>query len=447
MASSNSLNGDAAQQTLKGRTSATNLQAGRPSGINTTLARKSSGSRLGSPLHSPGLPVPTTPKGRRPEALGLTRSTSNATLKQLSPNKSMHATALPEPQDSPKLSRTYHAPGFPSAPSTPAGVKSIRPPQSGPRIASRQPKPQQVVTGEEAALSTPRNSDLRKTSQSLRDTIRAAREAKQRASSVSTTDGTTTNSLDGFDFGTQQPEWVGAPPEIVIGETGSDSEDEATKDMIKVGRGGMLDLSGKALAELSAELIDSVLGSPYTLILSNNLFAAVPMSMDRFASLTLIDLSGNRFDVDYLPERLMLRSLDTLNLRNTGITTLAPLFACLDAPKLATLDVSANRLTSIDGLRGAFPALQTLLASDNQVAEIPIESIDGVRLLDLAGNAITTLPPQLALLQNLRELRVQGNLFRVPRWQVLEKGTDAVMSWLHDRLPTEDGGEGDGEVE
>jgi Leucine-rich repeat (LRR) protein len=242
-----------------------------------------------------------------------------------------------------------------------------------------------------------------------------------------------------------------APPEIVIAEAVDDDDlpqsrpgtaGEPSAKTYEIGRGGVLDLANKGLSDFD-EIVDNVIGSPYTILLSQNSFAVIPPCLDRFASLSVIDLSKNKFSPDYLSEKLVLRSLETLNLHSSGLASLELLFENLQAPKLQTLDVSANRVTSIEGLRQAFPALLNFHAADNQIVDIPIASVDGIRCLDLTGNAIQSLPPQLALCEGLRELRVQGNLFRVPRWQVLEKGTEAVLSWLRDRLP-QDGEEEEG---
>ena len=39
------------------------------------------------------------------------------------------------------------------------------------------------------------------------------------------------------------------------------------------------------------------------------------------------------------------------------------------------------------------------------------------------------------LLGNLEKLEVTGNRFRVPRWNVLERGTEATLRWLRGRVP------------
>ena len=47
----------------------------------------------------------------------------------------------------------------------------------------------------------------------------------------------------------------------------------------------------------------------------------------------------------------------------------------------------------------------------------------------------TKLNPRIGLLGGeggLKRLEVMGNRFRVPRWSVLERGTDATLRWLRD---------------
>ena len=75
---------------------------------------------------------------------------------------------------------------------------------------------------------------------------------------------------------------------------------------------------------------------------------------------------------------------------------------------------------------------------DNQVEEFELDDVRGLRTLDLTGNSLLRLEPRLSLLPNLKDLRVQGNRFRVPRWQVLDKGSEAVLAWLREKLPAEE---------
>jgi Leucine-rich repeat (LRR) protein len=251
-----------------------------------------------------------------------------------------------------------------------------------------------------------------------------------------------------------------APPEIVIAEAddnvqasdagpgfvdaeGVEEEEEdamAHKKALEIGRGGVLDLASKNYEEIPTDLLESVVGSPSSIVLLHNKLTTIPASIETFcASLTIIDISHNKLSGDaYLPTKISLRTLTTFTLQSNGITSLKPLLDNLDAPKLESLDVSVNRIESIEGIRPTFPHLTAFYARDNRIEEIPVESVDGVRILDLNSNSIKHLPPQLGTVASLRELRVTGNLFRVPRWQVLEKGTEGIMEWLRDRLPAEE---------
>lgn len=246
-----------------------------------------------------------------------------------------------------------------------------------------------------------------------------------------------------------------APPEIVIAEAEDDDESadipcvgevvdreeiSSQKKGLEVGRGGVLELSSKDYEDIPMTLLETVAGSPSSVVLLHNRLTAIPASVETFcASLTTLNIGHNKLSGDsYLPTKISLRSLTTLILQANGITSLRPLLDNLDAPKLETLDVSANRLVSISGIRPTFPNLIALYARDNQVEEIPVDAVDGMRVLDLSSNSIGHLPPRLGTVNSLRELRVGGNLFRVPRWQVLEKGTEGVMEWLRDRLPADE---------
>jgi Leucine-rich repeat (LRR) protein len=244
-----------------------------------------------------------------------------------------------------------------------------------------------------------------------------------------------------------------APPEIVIAEADDDdltgvdgsfdSRPQAISEnskILEVGRGGALDLASKNYEDIPKELMDTVRGTPSSVSLLHNRLTAFPSSLEIFAlGLTSLNIGQNKLSGNsYFPNKMSLTSLTTLIIQANNIASLQPLIENLDAPKLDTLDVSANRLTSIEGIRPTFPHLIAFYARDNQITEIPVDSIDGIKILDLSSNAITSLPPKLGTLSSIRELRVGGNLFKVPRWQVLEKGTESVMEWLRGRLPVDD---------
>jgi Leucine-rich repeat (LRR) protein len=82
--------------------------------------------------------------------------------------------------------------------------------------------------------------------------------------------------------------------------------------------------------------------------------------------------------------------------------------------------------------------LITLLASNNTIRELSPESVKGLRVLDCSSNDINSLNARIGLLGGpggLEMLDVKGNRFRVPKYTILEKGTEATLSWLRDRIP------------
>ena len=139
---------------------------------------------------------------------------------------------------------------------------------------------------------------------------------------------------------------------------------------------------------------------------------------------------------------LVLPVLQSLDVSSNSLTSLDPFFAHLQSPALNIIDVSYNRISVLPKLRDHFPALQTLLASDNIIQELKVEAVRGLHICDVSRNDIGHLPPRLGLLGvdgGLRRLDVSGNKFRVPRWNIVEKGTDVLLSWLKDKIPTNEG--------
>jgi hypothetical protein len=56
--------------------------------------------------------------------------------------------------------------------------------------------------------------------------------------------------------------------------------------------------------------------------------------------------------------------------------------------------------------------------------------------VNLASNNIEHLPAEVGLLwPNLKNLDIGSNSFRVPNYRILEKGTEATMRYLRDRIP------------
>ena len=157
-------------------------------------------------------------------------------------------------------------------------------------------------------------------------------------------------------------------------------------------------------------------------------------------TLVALDLSHNKLNgSDFFPDSLSLPNLKSLDLSANTIHSLAPLQSALSAPALFELIVSRNRLTSLPNLRATFPMLTSVIAADNSISSLPLNSAKGLHVLDVSSNAINFLEPRIGLLANegLRMFLVGANTFRVPRRDVVDKGTEAILTWLRGRIPDE----------
>ena len=207
--------------------------------------------------------------------------------------------------------------------------------------------------------------------------------------------------------------------------------------------GGVLDLSSAGLHSIEWDQLERLDGqdSIKSLGLQHNTLTKVPQSIGMVAhTLLSLDLSHNKLIGEaYLPDRLELPKLKTLCLSANVLSSLLPLMATLSARALSELDVSRNRLNSLPVLREAFPRLTSLKAADNQITDLPVDVVRGLQVLNVSGNAINFLDPKIGLLgqEGLRTLLVGANTFRVPRRDVVEKGTEAILTWLKGRIADE----------
>ena len=241
------------------------------------------------------------------------------------------------------------------------------------------------------------------------------------------------------------------PPESVGGDIVSSRVSEpaagtgiATSNAWHIRPGGVVDRSSadlKAIEPLDFEpLIEG--NNVKTLILHHNLFTQVPQPAELLGnSLRMLDLSSNKLTgSNYILTNLLLPNLRSINLLNNAITSLSPFLDFLSAPQLSEINVSRNRLTSLPLLRESFPALASVYASQNSISELEPEPVKGLQVLDVSGNAITRLDPKLGFLgsQGLRTLLVGANKFRVPKRDVIEKGTETLLAWLKGRIPEQE---------
>lgn len=207
---------------------------------------------------------------------------------------------------------------------------------------------------------------------------------------------------------------------------------------------GLLDLSSQNLTDdINTSLAEFLAENEVRqLHLQGNKLTCFPAALQAAPQLRVLDLSNNPLHAtDYLPDHLDLPSLQELHLQACRLTSLHPL-THLQAPSLRTLDLTANRLTGIlPLLREVFPSLTTLLAKDCKFSSVSASALRGLTTVNLASNDLQELPAEIGLLweEGLKNLEVGSNAFRVPGYRVLEKGTEATLRWLRDRLPASGG--------
>ena len=246
-----------------------------------------------------------------------------------------------------------------------------------------------------------------------------------------------------------EPEPTNGEPESAIdgdrSEPASGSQAPGAKWTLKPN--GLLDLAGQGLTNDNIMDLASFLevNDVRQLRLQDNKFTDISPALVLAPNVRVLDLSNNPLTSDYLLDRLELPSLQELYLRNCHLASLDLLLTHLDAPKLHTLDITANRLSGpVPALRETFPNLITLLAGDNRFSEITPEALHGLTTVNLASNNLQSLPAEIGLLwhEGLKSFEVGSNAFRVPGYRVLEKGTEATLRWLRDRIPAEPATEG-----
>jgi len=218
------------------------------------------------------------------------------------------------------------------------------------------------------------------------------------------------------------------------------TEHSAPSSSVTLIESGTLDLSDKKIEAFSSSMVDMLdVERVETALMPRNSLKSIPEDLRIFSNLVVLDLSDNNLKgSSYITTKLSFPKLTKLLLFGNGMTSLDPILQFLELPRLLVLDVHLNRLTSMpQNLVDTYPTLLSFFARNNQITAIDVESVAGLQVLDLSDNAIESLPPKLGTHSKLRDLRLDGNVFRVPRRQIIEKGTESILTWLRDRIPVE----------
>ncbi|XP_058053974.1 leucine-rich repeat-containing protein 40 [Anopheles bellator] len=210
-------------------------------------------------------------------------------------------------------------------------------------------------------------------------------------------------------------------------------------DVYQMKKGRALIVSSKALVDIpEAVFLDAREAAVYNVDISKNKLTEVPSGLGQLAAqLTELNVGFNLLRT--VPSFFsQFDKIAYLNLSNNALEELPAVIGLLVT--LRELNVISNQLRCLSSCVYELKGLEILLASGNRIEEIDasetgLGALKRLATLDLANNNIKHVPPILGTLKNITTLELIGNSFRQPRHQILEKGTDSIMSYLRDRIP------------
>lgn len=171
--------------------------------------------------------------------------------------------------------------------------------------------------------------------------------------------------------------------------------------------------------------------------LSNNKIVQVNSKLFDIVTIRELDLSNNL--IEQLPTDLLkLNHLVYLNLEKNKLSDIDLDFYF---EHLRELNLSCNSFKQIPLCIFNFKNLEILMMNNNHLEKISdhekLIEMKKLTVLDLSNNNIAKIPFELGLARQLHHLNLLGNSFKYPRQDVLQKGTPHLLSYLRDKLPSE----------
>lgn len=155
-----------------------------------------------------------------------------------------------------------------------------------------------------------------------------------------------------------------------------------------------------------------------------------------------LDLSKNR--ITDLSSIELFTNLVDLNLFRNNLTDSSFANFSISSNKLRSINLSQNQLKlESSNVFSCFSSAKTVLeifvVNTNRVERIEVDEFiqfSKLHTLDLGCNNIGQVPPRLGLFRNqLMTLVLDQNPFRIPRLNVLQQGTAAVLEYMFNRIP------------
>ncbi len=178
--------------------------------------------------------------------------------------------------------------------------------------------------------------------------------------------------------------------------------------------------------------------------LSDNLLESLPLEIVRLTNLKRLFLADNQLK-SLLPEIGLLTNLEELNLGNNQLKSLPPEIARLT--NLKKLNLGNNQLKSLPSEIGQLTNLASLDLHGNRLESLPSEigrlTILGTqnlvrplmeRALQKTGALRFQMQIQQKVLLTYEHLRIDDNPLKSPPAEIVNQGTNAVLTFLQAQL-------------
>ena len=150
--------------------------------------------------------------------------------------------------------------------------------------------------------------------------------------------------------------------------------------------------------------------------LSENNIASLPLKA--LKNLPLVELSAGKNKMEgvlFPPDVISMSKLQRLDVSNNRLSSLDA--GELSLPSLRTLDISFNSVTSLPDV-STWTELLALLAEDNRISNLPegLIQLEKVKSLDFTSNDLRHLDPRLSLMDSLEILKIAANPIREKKY-------------------------------
>lgn len=153
------------------------------------------------------------------------------------------------------------------------------------------------------------------------------------------------------------------------------------------------------------------------LFLQHNLMFTIPFEVISFGNLKKLDLSNN--NLTHINEFLLqLPNIESLYIKNNNLGNDAFPKDLQSLTKLRELNLSGNQLTRVPPQLYEMTSIKYLYLGSNEITEVlpDIKALQGLQVLHLGGNQLVTVPDELGELQQLGSLTLCDNrLKKLPR--------------------------------